>query len=77
MKKITYYVGVLPEHQSRFHDFVSSLNEDSDSMYNVKIVGEFDADYYTFSVRGTWESYKCFAVCCNSFVKSLEHFEED
>jgi hypothetical protein len=77
MKKITYYVGILPSDQPRFHDFVNSLNEDSDQMYNVKIAGEFDADYYTFTVLGTWESYRCFLDCCNSFVKSLEHFEED
>ena len=78
MKKINYYVGILPEDQARFWDYVFNLNEDTDHMYHVRVENEFDGDYYTYTVVGTWESYQCFLDARgNSFVKSVEHFEED
>jgi hypothetical protein len=80
MKKIKYYVGILPQDQPRFWEYVFNLNEDTDAMYHVRVVGEFDdpGGYYSFTVEGTWESYKCFLNAAKmSFVKSVEHFEQD
>lgn len=80
MKKIPYYIGILPEDQAKFWDFVFNLNEDSDAMYHVQVLKEWDEEYgyYIFAVLGTWESYQCFLDASGgSFVKSVEHFEED
>jgi hypothetical protein len=80
MKKITYYIGILPTDSPRFWDFVHNLNEDSDASYHVTVKNEYDDPYgyYTYCLIGTWESYKCFLDAADgSFIKSVEHFEED
>lgn len=76
MKRIEYYVGILPKDENRFWEYVYNLNEDSDERYQVIINGAYDGDYYTFCVIGTWDSYNCFLNDAE-FVKSIEHFEQD
>jgi hypothetical protein len=76
MKRITFYVGILPEDSQELLSFVSDLNEDSDPKFAASVQGTFDDPhgYFEYAIKGTWESYKCFMN--RSFVKSLNHYEE-
>jgi hypothetical protein len=53
------------------------LNEDTDEKFHVELINEYDdpEGYYTYTIRGSWEAYKCFLDRAD-FVKSLNHYEE-
>ena len=81
MKRIEYYVGILPEDKDTMMCAISSLNESENTNMHVEIVGEFDDPngYYSYTIKGTWDSYRTFLndeTHNPKFVKSLEHFEE-
>jgi len=78
LNRIEFYVGIIPEDHQLFSSLLHTLNEDDvDPNYNAHILNEFDDPhgYYTYVIRGTFESYKCFIG--QPFIKSLEHFEEE
>jgi len=77
--KIEYYVGVLPEDIDTMNSFINELNSSIDEDFNVEVVGQFDDPngYYSYTIKGTWKSYQAFLDKTDSFVKSVEHFEED
>jgi hypothetical protein len=80
MKKIPYYIGILPEDQAKFWDFVFNMNEDTDPVFHINVLKEWDDPdgYYTFAILGTWESYQCFLdAAMGSFIKSVENFVEE
>lgn len=81
MNRFNYYVGILPKDTETFMCAISTLNESDDVNLHVSIVGEFDDPngYYSYTIKGTWESYRTFLNEEShnpKFVKSLEHFEE-
>ena len=66
-----FFVGILPEDKSRLVDFLIDIG--------VSIKNEYDDPhgYYIYVIDGTWEQYNLLmAETDNSFVRSLEHFEE-
>jgi len=78
LRKIEFYVGILPEDHTKLMDLVHSLNEsDADQKYHADIVNDYPDPfgYHKYTIRGSWDCYRCFMG--NGFVKSLEHFEED
>ena len=70
---IEFYVGILLEDDRRFDNFIKYLRSRG---IESTIVNHFDdADgYYTYVIRGTWETYKQFQEL--NIVKSLSHYEE-
>lgn len=81
MNKIEYYLGIDLEDRDRFEDYVEFLNDMENWKFHIKIVNEFDdpQGYYTFVISGQWSSYEKFLKKSkeeNSFVKSLNHFED-
>jgi hypothetical protein len=77
MEKIHFYVGIDTTQESDFKSFVYMLNEDTDEKFHVELINEYDdpEGYYTYTIRGSWEAYKCFLDRAD-FVKSLNHYEE-
>jgi hypothetical protein len=82
MAKVEYYVGILPEDFNKFEEYVEYLNDDAhcDWKFKVDVLNEFDDPdgYYTFQIRGYWDSYNKFLEQSknNGFVRSLTHYEE-
>jgi hypothetical protein len=77
MKKINFYVGILPEDENHFWSIIHNLNEaDTDLKFEAVVLNKFDDPdgYLSFTVFGSWDAYKCFAN--DTLIKSLEHFEE-
>jgi len=67
----TFYVGIDPKDELEFKSELYLLNEDCDEKYNTFITGEYDDPhgYYTYILKGTIDSYKCFLR--KPYVKSL------
>ena len=64
-----FFVGVLPEDRVKIVDFIIDIK--------ASIKNEYDDPhgYYTYVIDGTWEQYQLL-LDENTFIKSLEHFEE-
>lgn len=78
MEKIDYYIGINLIDIDKLIEFMSVLNTDIDVKLHITVMNTYDDPhgYYTFCIRGTWESYKRFLNNEESWVKSVNHFEE-
>jgi len=76
-KKFNFEIGFIPEDRHQIDEFIHELNEDSDPVYFVKKIREYDDPdgYYTYSLIGSEEAYKCFMGY--ERIKSLNHYLGD
>lgn len=77
MKYIEYYIGIDPKDIQLMNEFMSVLNTDINTYLHVTVMDTFDEPhgYYTYTLKGTWESYKKF-LDEKTFIKSVNHFYE-
>lgn len=73
--KLTFYVGVCLDDRDAFMKLFNEINESA--LYRMIITGQYNniRGYHTYSIRGTWSSYKKF-LDGPGFIKSVEHFED-
>ena len=64
---IEFYIGVVFEDREEARRKIKEKG--------LEINGEFDNDYFTIAVKGSWDDYRFFRN--QEWVKSIEHFEED
>jgi len=76
MKKIEFYIGVLPNDIENFKQFTILTNKILPEEDRIEIKSEFDDTYgyYSFTCSGNWNAYEV----CRQWpkIKSIEHFEE-
>jgi len=76
MNLIEYYIGIQPDDTQKLIEFMSILNSDIDTNLHVTVMYTYDdpIGYFTYCIKGTWESYKEFLN--QYWLKSVNHFEE-
>jgi hypothetical protein len=74
---VEFFVGINPEDRCDLEDFIYYLNSLSDPINHVAVINEFDEPdgYYMYTIHGSWAAYNKLKSC--TYVKSIEHFEED
>jgi hypothetical protein len=67
-----FFVGIIPEDKHKF------LVHAEKNLLDIKNEYDDPHGYYTYIIEGTWEDYRLLSLEANhnSFVRSLEHFEE-
>jgi hypothetical protein len=81
--RFEFYVGIIPEDEEKFFDYIDILNYDSSTRYPVvEVLSCFDDPngYFTLVVKGDLVAYSKFYKNTEediNWVKSLYHYEED